>query len=75
MAKKNVGIPVTIGDPYKGYTMTVRMLRKALANFPDEAKCYAYEGEVVGIVVVHKMKQLGIINNDGSVELEGRIHG
>lgn len=30
---------------------TVGWLRAELAKFPDEAKCYAYEGEGNGIVV------------------------
>ncbi len=30
---------------------TVKWLRAELAKFPDDAECYAYEGEVTGVVV------------------------
>lgn len=30
---------------------TVKSLREALAHFPDDALCYAYEGEERGVVV------------------------
>jgi len=30
---------------------TVRSLIEELSRFPDEASCYAYEGEIRGIVV------------------------
>lgn len=30
---------------------TVRSLREELAKFPDDAVCYAYEGEVCGIII------------------------
>lgn len=30
---------------------TVKELREELAKFPDDAVCYAYEGEVSGIVI------------------------
>jgi hypothetical protein len=32
---------------------TVRSLIEELAKFPDEALCYAYEGEIIGIVIRH----------------------
>lgn len=32
---------------------TVRSLIEELAKFPDEAVCYAYEGEIIGIVIRH----------------------
>lgn len=35
-------------------TITVKRLREELAAFPDDALCYAYEGEATGIVIVHK---------------------
>lgn len=31
---------------------TVQSLRDELANFPADALCYAYEGEVTGIVIL-----------------------
>lgn len=30
---------------------TVKWLREELAKFPDDALCFAYEGEVTGIVI------------------------
>lgn len=30
---------------------TVAWLRKELEKFPDEAVCFAYEGEVTGLVI------------------------
>ena len=30
---------------------TVKQLMSDLAKFPDDAECFAYEGEVVGIVI------------------------
>lgn len=30
---------------------TVGWLREELAKFPEDALCYAYEGEVIGIVI------------------------
>lgn len=32
-------------------TRTVAWLRKELEKFPDDAECFAYEGEVTGIVI------------------------
>jgi hypothetical protein len=32
-------------------TLTVKQLREELAKFRDDAVCYAYEGEVSGIVI------------------------
>lgn len=32
---------------------TVRSLIDELARFPDEALCYAYEGEIIGIIIRH----------------------
>jgi hypothetical protein len=34
--------------------ITVKRLREVLAKFPDDAQCYAYEGEVRGIVISPK---------------------
>jgi len=30
---------------------TVKQLIDDLSKFPEDAKCYAYEGEVIGIIV------------------------
>ena len=30
---------------------TVAWIKKELEKFPDDAVCYAYEGEVVGLIV------------------------
>jgi hypothetical protein len=32
-------------------SITVKQLREALAQFRDDAVCYAYEGEVTGIII------------------------
>jgi hypothetical protein len=32
-------------------SLTVKQLREELAKFRDDAVCYAYEGEVCGIVI------------------------
>jgi hypothetical protein len=34
--------------------ITVKRLREVLAKFPDDAQCYAYEGEVRGIIISPK---------------------
>lgn len=31
--------------------MNVKELKTALENFPDDAQCWTYEGEQIGIVV------------------------
>ena len=47
---------------------TVKSMIDALRRFPEDATCYAYEGEVVGVVIVerdkahlHKQTELGVI--------------
>lgn len=40
---------------------TVAWLREELAKFPDDASCYAYDGEVRGIVIV-RGKDSGVIH-------------
>lgn len=42
---------------------TIAELKTELSKFPDTALCYAYEGEVVGVVVVTSdaARQLGVI--------------
>lgn len=35
---------------------TVASLKDELAKFPDDALCYAYEGEVRGIVIMEKYR-------------------
>ena len=37
---------------------TVAFLKAELAKFPDDAVCYAYEGEVTGIVIEHAGQRL-----------------
>jgi hypothetical protein len=37
---------------------TVRWLRDELAKFPDNAVCFAYEGEITGIVIEHAGRRL-----------------
>ena len=42
--------------------MTVEHMINELKKYPSEAKCYAYEGEVIGLVVVDENKEeLGYI--------------
>ena len=36
---------------------TVEQLIKELSKFPPDAKCFAYEGEQIGIVINHNDKQ------------------
>lgn len=31
---------------------TVKQMKEELDKFPDDAQCYAYEGEVIGLVVI-----------------------
>ena len=40
---------------------TMRSLIEELAKFPDEAVCYAYEGEIIGIVIRHCERE-GVIH-------------
>jgi hypothetical protein len=37
---------------------TVKWLREELAKYPDDAVCFAYEGEVVGIVIEYPDSRL-----------------
>lgn len=41
--------------------LKVSILIKALKTFPEDAECYAYEGEICGVVVVKDGKELGYI--------------
>lgn len=41
---------------------TVAWLRQELARFPDEALCFAYEGEVTGIVIGVDSSGQGVIH-------------
>ena len=44
---------------------TVKWLREELAKFPDDAVCFAYEGEVTGIVIEkhgHRLEAQGVIH-------------
>jgi hypothetical protein len=46
------------------FMRTVQSLRDELAKFPADALCYAYEGEVTGVVVVRaepKRQELGCV--------------
>lgn len=43
---------------------TVEWLRNELSKFPDDAVCFAYEGEVVGIIIEHadeRLRNQGVI--------------
>lgn len=43
--------------------ITVKQAIEALSKYPAEALCYAYEGEITGIVVVTpgEKRELGVI--------------
>jgi hypothetical protein len=49
--------------------LTVGQLKRALKDVPDNAKCWAYEGEVSGLVVDGGGIS-GVIHNDGTVDLK-----
>jgi hypothetical protein len=58
---------------------TVQSLRDELATFPPDALCYAYEGEVTGVVVIAAgtpRKELGCVicqsGNQRDAETERR---
>jgi len=40
---------------------TVKWLKEQLSKYPDDALCYAYEGEVRGVVVVKTDRTHGFI--------------
>ena len=44
--------------------ITVGYLKKVLADIDDSALAYAYEGEVVGIIIVSSKKSDGIFNDN-----------
>lgn len=44
--------------------LSVKKLKELLASMPDEARCYAYEGEIIGIVFRHEGKELGYVAAD-----------
>lgn len=48
---------------------TVRELKAALADVPDDAVWWAYEGEVSGLIVSHPNGSW-VLHNDGDVERE-----
>lgn len=41
---------------------TVKELIEELRKFPEDAQCYAYEGEVTGVVVKVSEVDLGVIH-------------
>lgn len=47
---------------------TVGRLREILAQFPDDAVWWAYEGEVSGIIVSHAEVN-AVLHNDGDVDI------
>lgn len=56
---------------------TVAQLISDLQKFPQDARCYAYEGEVIGVVVAERteagyLKQLGYIiaTSDNEIDTE-----
>jgi hypothetical protein len=52
---------------------TVKSLIVELQKFPDDAVCYAYEGEVTGIIIErqgHRLEKQGFISCSETDELE-----
>ncbi len=49
---------------------TVRSLIEELQTFPPEAACFAYEGEVTGVIVNHGKQQGIVYCNEGTPESE-----
>lgn len=47
---------------------TVKALREALAELPDDAVWWAYEGEVCALIVDHPAVHAGF-HNDGDVDI------
>jgi len=46
----------------------VKQLKAALDTFSDTDLCYAYEGEVCGIIILSpQRKELGYIENNGNI--------
>jgi len=41
--------------------ITIKKLKEELAKFPDDAVCFAYEGEVIGLVIGHSLHSQGVI--------------
>ena len=39
--------------------ITVKRLKELLKDLPDDAKCYAYEGERTGIAICKDLKEWG----------------
>jgi hypothetical protein len=53
--------------------ITVAKLREELEKFPDDAVCFAYEGEVIGIVIERpgeRMQGQGVIYCSESEDVE-----
>lgn len=46
---------------------TVKQIKEELAKFPDDAVCYAYEGEVVGIIIQVVGKTGKVIGRQGVI--------
>lgn len=43
--------------------ITVKSMIEQLSKYPEDALCYAYEGEIIGVVIADKedKKELGYI--------------
>ena len=51
---------------------TVKSLREELRKFPDDAQCFAYEGEVSGLVIKHPYyRNQGVIHCGEEERKEG----
>lgn len=55
---------------------TIAWLKKELDKFPDEAQCYAYEGEVTGLIIEMPGDRLGqsgfIYCSEATTDSDGR---
>ncbi|HEY5391443.1 MAG TPA: hypothetical protein VIJ57_04970 [Hanamia sp.] len=41
--------------------ITVKKLKEELNKFPDDCLCFAYEGEVIGLIIENAQKAQGVI--------------
>lgn len=52
---------------------TVKWMRDELEKFPDDALCYAYEGEVCGLVIRRKADEGVIFCGEGNISEQDSI--
>lgn len=55
-------------DEVRAGHITVKQLKDALDTFSDTDLCYAYEGEICGVIILSdKGKEIGYIENNGNI--------